>query len=53
MDVSFSLLGGLSPQSMELWTTYGMLEIYKPPSDFILALKLFADRDREEMIKCL
>ena len=47
-DVSFNLLGGLSPDTMELWTTYGMLEIYKPPADFILALKLFADRDKDE-----
>jgi len=46
-DVSFNILGGLSPQSMELWATYGMLEIYKPPADFILALKLFADRDKD------
>ncbi len=46
-DVSFSLLGGLSPQTMELWATYGMLEIYQPPADFILALKLFADRDKD------
>lgn len=47
-DVSFNLLGGLSPQTMELWETYGMLEIYKPPADFILALKLFADRDKDK-----
>lgn len=46
-DVSFSLLGGLSPQSMELWTTYGMLQIFCPPRDFILALKLFADRRKD------
>ncbi|HLG60726.1 MAG TPA: hypothetical protein VKY19_02265 [Ktedonosporobacter sp.] len=46
-DVSFSLLGGLSPQSMELWTTYGMLQIFWPPRDFILALKLFADRRKD------
>jgi len=32
-DVSFNLLGGLSPGTMELWATYGMLEIYKPPAD--------------------
>jgi hypothetical protein len=47
-DVSFNLLGGLSPATMELWTTYGMLEIYKPPIDFILALKLFADRSKDK-----
>ena len=47
-DVSFNLLGGLSPATMELWTTHGMLEIYKPPTDFILALKLFADRDKDK-----
>src|SRR5437660_366701 len=53
-DVSFNLLGGLSPNTMELWATYGMLEIYKPPADFILALKLFADREKdEEDIKAL
>ena len=33
---------------MEWWETYGMLEIYKPPADFILALKLFADRDKDK-----
>jgi hypothetical protein len=47
-DVSFSILGGLSPHTMDLWVTYGMLEIYKPPADFILALKLFADRDKDQ-----
>jgi hypothetical protein len=47
-DVSFSVLGGLSPHTMEPWMTYGMLEIYKPPTDFILALKLFADRDKDK-----
>jgi|SRR5581483_8818083 len=46
-DVSFNLLGGLSPQTMELWVTYGMLQIYRPPEDFILALKLFADRPKD------
>jgi len=34
---------------MELWITYGMLEIYKPPADFILALKLFADRSKDKL----
>jgi len=47
-DICFNLLGGISPQSMELWATYGMLEIYKPPADFILCLKLFADRDKDQ-----
>ena len=47
-DVSFNLLGGLSPATMELWVTYGMLEIYRPPADFVLALKLFADREKDE-----
>lgn len=47
-DVSFSILGGLSPHTIEPWMTYGMLEIYKPPTDFILALKLFADRDKDK-----
>ena len=47
-DVSFNLLGGLRPETMELWAIYGMLEIYKPPAHFILALKLFADRDKDK-----
>lgn len=46
-DVSFNLLGGLDPQSKEVYAVYGMLEVYTPPADFILALKLFADRDKD------
>jgi hypothetical protein len=37
---------GLVPEGT-LWRTYGMLEVYIPPADYILALKLFAGRDRD------
>lgn len=30
-----------------LWRRYGMLEVYIPPDDYILALKLFAGRDKD------
>jgi hypothetical protein len=47
-DVAFSMLGGLGPEpQLTLWQTFGMLEIYLPPEDFILALKLFAYRDKD------
>src|SRR5258708_11225069 len=31
----------------KLWRTYAMLEVYVPPSDYILALKLFAGRPKD------
>lgn len=47
-DVAFSMLEGLGPEPQPvLWATFGMLEIYLPPDDFILALKLFAYRDKD------
>ncbi len=30
-----------------LWRTYDMLEVYIPPDDYMLALKLFAGRDKD------
>ncbi len=30
-----------------LWRTYGMLEIYVPPKEYMLALKLLAGRPRD------
>ncbi len=41
---------GTAPEGT-LWRTYGMLAVYVPPSDYILALKLFAGRpkDREDI----
>jgi hypothetical protein len=35
-----------------LWRTYGVLEVYLPPEEFILALKLMAGRqkDREDIL---
>jgi hypothetical protein len=30
-----------------LWRTYTMLEVYMPPSDYVLALKLFAGRPKD------
>lgn len=31
----------------ELWKTYGPLHIYAPPQEYILALKIFAGRDKD------
>src|SRR5712692_633399 len=41
---------GTAPEGI-LWRTYTLLEVYIPPSDYILALKLFAGRpkDREDI----
>lgn len=41
---------GTVPEGV-LWRTYGMLEVYIPPDDYILALKLLAGRqkDREDI----
>jgi hypothetical protein len=41
---------GTAPEGT-LWRTYGMLAVYVPPSEYILALKLFAGRpkDREDI----
>jgi hypothetical protein len=41
---------GTTPEGT-LWRTYALLEVYIPPSDYILALKLFAGRpkDREDI----
>lgn len=48
-DVAFSLRMGSQPEEseLELYASYGMLEIYRPPRPFILALKLFADRPKD------
>ena len=41
---------GTAPEGT-LWRTYALLEVYIPPGDYILALKLFAGRpkDREDI----
>jgi len=31
-----------------LWQTYGMLEVYIPPREYILALKLLANRKKDQ-----
>ena len=47
-DSAATMLGGLGPDpDLELWARFGQLEIYIPPLDFILALKIFADRDKD------
>ena len=47
-DSAATMLGGLGPDpELELWTQFGLLEVYKPPLDFILALKIFADREKD------
>jgi hypothetical protein len=49
-DVAHSLLAeiGKTP-TPQLWATFGngALEVYVPPLDFILALKVFADRPKD------
>ena len=37
---------GVVPEGT-LWRTYDMLEVYLPPAEYMLALKLFAGRDRD------
>src|SRR5215471_10099100 len=37
---------GTAPEGT-LWRSYGMLAVYVPPSDYILALKLFAGRPKD------
>jgi hypothetical protein len=47
-DSAATMLGGLGPDpTLELWAQFGTLEIYIPPLDFILALKIFADRGKD------
>ena len=42
---------GTAPEGT-LWRTFALLEVYIPPSEYILALKLFAGRpkDRDDSI---
>jgi hypothetical protein len=42
-DAAFGIIGELQPpeQQLTLWKTYGALEIYMPPAEFILAVKIF------------
>jgi hypothetical protein len=48
-DAAFGILGWMMPpiEQMTLWRTYGVLEIFMPPADFILATKLFGYRDKD------
>jgi hypothetical protein len=49
-DVASTILGEIGPRpTPQLWrvTGGGALEIYVPPLDFILALKIFADRPKD------
>ncbi|MBE3560766.1 MAG: hypothetical protein IMW89_16325 [Ktedonobacteraceae bacterium] len=47
-DVAASMLGGLGPEpELELWMTSGKLRVYVPSSEYILAMKLFADREKD------
>jgi hypothetical protein len=48
-DAAFGIIGELQPpeQQLTLWKTYGALEIYMPPAEFILAVKIFGYRDRD------
>jgi hypothetical protein len=38
---------GTVPEGV-LWRTYAMLEVYIPPDDYILALKLLANRRKDQ-----
>jgi len=46
---AFGILGGTQPpqEELTLWKAYGALELYMPPAQFILAVKLFGFRDRD------
>ncbi len=48
-DAAFGILGELqpAPELLHLWRKYGALEIYMPPADFILAMKLIGFRERD------
>ncbi len=48
-DAAFGIIGELQPPEQQLthWKTYGALEIYMPPAEFILAVKIFGYRDRD------
>jgi hypothetical protein len=47
-DSAATMLGGLGPDpELDLWAQFGLLEVYRPPLDFILALKIFADRGKD------
>ncbi len=48
-DAAFGIIGELQPpeQQLTLWRIYGALEIYLPPPEFILAVKIFGYRDRD------
>ena len=42
-DAAFGIIGELQPpeQQLTLWKTYGAFEIYMPPAEFMLAVKIF------------
>ncbi len=47
-DVAFDWIDGLGPQPrVVLWKRFNMLEVYLPPEDYILALKLFSYRPKD------
>ena len=47
-DVAATMLGGLGPDpEVQLWATFNKLEVYIPKLDYILAMKLFAGREKD------
>jgi hypothetical protein len=48
-DAAFGIVGELQPppELLQLWRSYGALEIYLPPAEFIFSLKVFGYRDRD------
>jgi len=47
-DVSATMLGELGPDPVfQLWATFKKLQVYLPPLNYILALKLFAGRQKD------
>src|ERR687887_1648839 len=46
--VAFDMIGGLGPDpQLTLWKQYNILEVYIPPEEYILALKIFAYREKD------
>jgi hypothetical protein len=48
-DHAFGVIGALKPDDEELrhWKTYGALEIFLPPDEFILMTKIYSYRDKD------
>jgi hypothetical protein len=48
-DVAATMLGGLGPDpELRLWEKFDQLHVYIPNLDYILAMKLFAGREKDD-----